>query len=77
LGGVNGILKNEYLLDSCFKSIKQAKQACSQGIEMYNIRRPHWALNFKIPQEVHEMMVKNVFPFTVPVKTVKEKKGTK
>jgi transposase InsO family protein len=54
---VNGILKNEYLLDSCFKSIKQAKQACSQAIEMYNTRRPHWALNFKIPQEVHEMKV--------------------
>jgi transposase InsO family protein len=41
------------MLDACFVDFKQAKQACKQAIEMYN-RRPHWALNFKTPQEVHE-----------------------
>jgi transposase InsO family protein len=51
---VNGILKNEYMLDACFVDFKQAKLACKQAIEMYNNRRPHWALNFKTPQEVHE-----------------------
>jgi transposase InsO family protein len=51
---VNGILKDEYLLDSCFTDFKQAKQACVQAVKMYNTRRPHWALNFKTPQEVHE-----------------------
>jgi transposase InsO family protein len=51
---VNGILKDEYMLDSCFIDFKQAKQACDQAIKMYNTRRPHWALNFKTPQEVHE-----------------------
>jgi transposase InsO family protein len=53
---VNGILKNEYLLDAYFMDFKQAKQACKHAIEMYNTRRPHWALNFKTPQEVHEVV---------------------
>jgi transposase InsO family protein len=50
---VNGILKDEYLLDSSFNDFKQAKQACEQAIMMYNTRRPHWALKFKTPEEVH------------------------
>lgn len=55
---VNGILKNEYLLNSRFNNFKQAQQACFQAIDMYNTRRPHWALNLKTPQQVHEMVVK-------------------
>jgi transposase InsO family protein len=51
---VNGILKDEYMLDSIFKSFSQAQQACNQAIDMYNNRRPHWALKFKTPQEIHE-----------------------
>ncbi|MDR2383349.1 MAG: integrase core domain-containing protein [Prevotellaceae bacterium] len=39
---------------NCFTSFKQAKQASAQDIEMYNTRRPHWALYFKTPQEVHD-----------------------
>jgi transposase InsO family protein len=54
---VNGILKEEYMLDSCFSNLEQAKQACTQAVKMYNTRRPHWALNFKTPHEVHEVVV--------------------
>jgi transposase InsO family protein len=39
---VNGILKDEYMLDSTFNSFRQAEQACNQAIELYNTRRPHW-----------------------------------
>jgi transposase InsO family protein len=51
---VNGILKREYLLGSRFNSFKDAKEACVHAIELYNTGRPHWALNFKTPEEVQE-----------------------
>jgi hypothetical protein len=35
----NGILKDEYMPDSCFSDFKQAKQACYQAVNMYNICR--------------------------------------
>jgi transposase InsO family protein len=50
---VNGILKDEYMLDSCFKDIQHARQTCAEAIMLYNTRRPHWALNLKTPEEVH------------------------
>jgi transposase InsO family protein len=50
---VNGILKDEYLLDATFADYRQSYQACEQAIELYNIRRPHGALGFKTPEEVH------------------------
>jgi transposase InsO family protein len=50
---VNGILKDEYLLDSTFKDYRQAEKACREAVLLYNTRRPHWALKFKTPEEVH------------------------
>jgi transposase InsO family protein len=51
---VNGILKDEYLLDAIFKDFAMAKKACSEAIELYNTKRPHWALRLKTPEEVHQ-----------------------
>jgi transposase InsO family protein len=50
---VNGILKDEFLLDSTFKNYKQALRATRQAIETYNELRPHWSLDLKTPNEVH------------------------
>jgi len=52
---VNGILKDEYLLDNTFKDYKSALKACREAILLYNTKRPHWALNLKTPQEVHQV----------------------
>jgi transposase InsO family protein len=52
---VNGILKDEYLLDSTFYDYRQAEQACKQAIVLYNTRRPHLALNLRTPEVVHNM----------------------
>jgi transposase InsO family protein len=52
---VNGILKDEYLLDATFTDYRQAEQACREAVRLYNTRRPHWALNFKTPEEVHRV----------------------
>lgn len=50
---VNGILKDEYLLDRTFKNLAHAREACKEVIMLYNTCRPHWALNFKTPEQVH------------------------
>jgi transposase InsO family protein len=50
---VNGILKQEYWLDANFENPRQARQATVQGIHLYNTRRPHTALRFATPEQVH------------------------
>lgn len=51
---VNGILKSEYELDTTFQDHRQALKAVKHAIKCYNERRPHWSLNLRIPQKVHE-----------------------
>lgn len=51
---VNGILKQEYWLDAEFATHQEARQASAHAVRMYNQRRPHTALGFKTPQEVHD-----------------------
>jgi putative transposase len=50
---VNGILKQEYWLDANFENGRHALQATTHGISMYNTRRPHTALKFATPEQVH------------------------
>jgi len=50
---INGILKQEYWLDANFENRQQARQATLHGIRMYNTRRPHTALKFATPEQVH------------------------
>ncbi|MBD2812927.1 transposase, partial [Xenorhabdus sp. Vera] len=49
---VNGILKTEFLL--CKPSdLEEATKMVSESIEIYNRYRPHLALKYKTPDEVH------------------------
>jgi putative transposase len=50
---VNGILKQEYWLDANFENKSEAKKTTVQGVSLYNNRRPHTALGFKTPEQVH------------------------
>jgi putative transposase len=50
---VKGILKQEYWLDANFENRQRASQATSHGICLYNTRRPHTALKFATPEQVH------------------------
>jgi len=50
---MNGILKSEYGLGREFKTKASARLAVDQAVFLYNTRRPHTALNFRVPQEVH------------------------
>ena len=50
---VNGILKQEYELDRTFKTKEQAAKAFGQAVWLYNHRRPHLALEYRTPAQVH------------------------
>jgi putative transposase len=51
---VNGILKEEFLLDEKFANKASALKAVKEAIESYNNRRPHWSLNLCTPQQIHK-----------------------
>lgn len=52
---INGILKNEYLLVKP-KDLMEARKMVEQSITIYNQRRPHTALKYKTPDEVHQAL---------------------
>ena len=49
---INGILKGEYLLSKP-KDLVQARKMVAESVLLYNQRRPHQALKYKTPDEVH------------------------
>lgn len=49
---VNGILKNEFLLNNP-KDLEEARKMVKQSIRIYNEVRPHLSLKYKTPDEVH------------------------
>ena len=51
---VNGILKDEFLLDEKFADRAAAQKAVKEAIETYNTRPPHWSLKLYTPQQVHQ-----------------------
>lgn len=53
---VNGILKDEYMLDSEFKNIDMAKKAVEEAIYLYNYERPHWSLGLKKPADMYKIV---------------------
>jgi transposase InsO family protein len=51
---VNGILKQEYGLGVEFRTKADALDVAGQGIWLYNSRRPHTALGYQVPDQVHQ-----------------------
>jgi len=50
---VNGILKDEFLLDQTFASHQEAQAAVDKGVRTYNQRRPHASCDYLTPEEAH------------------------
>lgn len=55
---LNGILKDEYLLDTQVKSIDEARIALSRAVYLYNEERPHMSIGNLCPSQVHEQNLK-------------------
>ncbi|MBK0003881.1 IS3 family transposase, partial [Erwinia sp. S38] len=49
---INGILKNEFLLTRP-ADLAQARKMVKESVAIYNHERPHLALKYKTPDEVH------------------------
>lgn len=50
---LNGILKQEYGLGGVFLRKADTQPAIREAVELYNYRRPHVALGYRLPGEVH------------------------
>jgi transposase InsO family protein len=50
---VNGILKQEYYIGSCFRNKNQAEAAVEEAVYLYNTRRPHMSLDYETPEKMH------------------------
>ena len=50
---VNGILKQEFLLDTC-NTFDELKQVIKESVDLYNDQRPHLSLGMKTPNQVHK-----------------------
>lgn len=51
---INGILKDEYLMDYEVKNIHQAKQVLESVVNIYNQQRPHMSIGNLTPGIVHQ-----------------------
>jgi putative transposase len=51
---VNGILKDEYLLNKQLLNLKDVKKELSESVKMYNTERPHMSINMLTPNEAHQ-----------------------
>lgn len=51
---VNGILKQEFMLDKTFPDILTARKAVKEAIRIYNEKRPHMSLGYKTPEQVYK-----------------------
>jgi transposase InsO family protein len=50
---INGILKQEFLLNTCNNG-NELEKLIEESIEIYNNKRPHLSLNMKTPNFIHE-----------------------
>ena len=53
---VNGILKNEFLLNNS-KDLEEARKMVKQSIRIYSEVRPHQSLKYKTPDAVHQALL--------------------
>ena len=51
---VNGILKEEFLLNKTFTSFSEAEQAVNNAVEKYNLIRPHASCDNLTPVQAHD-----------------------
>ena len=51
---VNGILKQEFLLEDYKVDIKTMKLIVKDAVRIYNSKRPHYSCYMKIPEEMHK-----------------------
>jgi transposase InsO family protein len=51
---VNGILKQEFLLESKIIYLNFLQKVVKESVEIYHLERPHWWLYMQTPQQTHK-----------------------
>jgi len=51
---VNGILKQEFLLEDYLVNIETMKLLVKEAIQTYNFQRPHYSCNMNTPEKMHK-----------------------
>ena len=51
---VNGILKQEFLLEKINQPLNIMRKVIKESVDIYNSRRPHYSCNYHTPDWVHE-----------------------
>jgi transposase InsO family protein len=51
---VNGILKQEFMLEDYRVELPVMKKLVKDSIEIYNTKRPHWSCNMLTPEQMHK-----------------------
>src|SRR5690606_7773324 len=51
---INGILKDEYLMDYTIENLGQAKQVLESVVQVYNLERPHMSIGNLTPEFVYQ-----------------------
>jgi transposase InsO family protein len=54
---LNGILKDEYLIDNPVTSIEEARKVLTRSVSLYNEDRPHMSIGNQYPAVVHEQKI--------------------
>lgn len=54
---VNGILKQEFLLEDYQVDIETMKLIVKDAVRIYNTKRPHWSCRMKTPEQMHAQRV--------------------
>ena len=50
---INGILKQEFLLEDYHVDIKTMNLLVKDAVRIYNTKRPHWSCYMKTPEQMH------------------------
>ena len=51
---VNGILKQEFLLEDYQVNMQTMRLLVKDTVEIYNTKRPHWSCHMKTPEQMYK-----------------------
>lgn len=69
---VNGILKQEFLLENYQTNIKTMKLLVDDAVRIYNTQRPHWFCFMKTPEQMHSQSDMKIRTYKKPTRLFKK-----
>ena len=67
---VNGILKQEFMIDQYKVELPVLKKIVAESIHIYNTKRPHYSCHYKTPEQMHQQS-------EIDIRTYKKEKLSK